>query len=97
MAEMLAAWLLIALLYLIGGVYTHLRYNGSVSKYLPASLFCIGGAIFIAVNRWWWFNPGLVHTWLEYLMLIFAFFGWVFLVLSARVQAEMHVGAVGAD
>lgn len=69
MAESLYAWLGLSLVYMLYALYVQLRYHDILPRTIPAAIFVFGAAIFIALNRWWWFPDTVSLDWLEYVVM----------------------------
>lgn len=83
---LLVAWLLVSLLYLLSAVYFRIRYNGGISWQLTGTMFAIGGAIFLMVNKWWLFASwGSLPLEIAVLLLVLA--AWGLIVKEAQRTA----------
>lgn len=86
---LLPAWLGVSLLYMLSAIYFKVRYDGRISWYYTGSLFSVGGALLLAVNRYWLFYGVFTRTEIEVAALTLLFVGWVLAVLEIRRRARL--------
>lgn len=84
MMDLSIAWLVVGVLYVGTAIYLETVSDADIPTRVSFTMLCIGGAIIVAVNRYWWAWQEYALMVLEVLMLMLMLVAWTLAVSLIR-------------